>query len=73
MWLAGSIAADISITAIFVIKLQTLKTDFRGTSRYVMVFLPRREFTGPYGSLIRRLSLASVRNGSITAAMTCVQ
>ncbi|KAJ7898816.1 hypothetical protein B0H14DRAFT_2674401, partial [Mycena olivaceomarginata] len=53
VWLAGSIAADISITAIFVIKLQTLKTDFRGTS-----------------SLIRRLSLASVRNGSITAAMT---
>ncbi|KAJ7848357.1 hypothetical protein B0H14DRAFT_2768096 [Mycena olivaceomarginata] len=53
VWLAGSIAADISITAIFVIKLRTLKTDFRGTS-----------------SLIRRLSLASVRNGSITAAMT---
>ncbi|KAJ7499886.1 hypothetical protein FB451DRAFT_1549383 [Mycena latifolia] len=55
VWLSGCIAADTFITVILVIKFQTLKTAFVGTS-----------------DLLRRLSLAAVRNGSITTTVTIV-
>ncbi|KAJ7290149.1 hypothetical protein C8J57DRAFT_1458800 [Mycena rebaudengoi] len=55
VWLSGCVAADTFITAILVVKFQTLKTAFTGTSE-----------------LLRRLSIAAVRNGSITTTVTII-
>ncbi|KAF7354366.1 hypothetical protein MVEN_01125200 [Mycena venus] len=55
VWLSGCVAADTFITVILVVKFQTLKTAFVGTS-----------------DLLRRLSLAAIRNGSITTTITIV-
>ncbi|KAF8203511.1 hypothetical protein K438DRAFT_1964988 [Mycena galopus ATCC 62051] len=55
VWLSGCVAADTFITIILVVKFQTLKAAFVGTSE-----------------LLRRLSLAAIRNGSITTTITIV-
>ncbi|KAJ6579652.1 hypothetical protein DFH09DRAFT_1147176 [Mycena vulgaris] len=57
VWLSGCIAADTFITVILVVKFQTLKNSF--------------EIAGT-SDLLRRLSLAAVRNGSITTTVTIV-
>ncbi|KAJ7487989.1 hypothetical protein FB451DRAFT_1390953 [Mycena latifolia] len=55
VWLSVYVAADTFITAILVMKFQSLKTAFVGTS-----------------DLLRRLSVAAVRNGSTTMTVTII-
>ncbi|KAJ7688244.1 hypothetical protein B0H17DRAFT_1332191 [Mycena rosella] len=57
VWLSGCIAADTTITIILVIRFQTLKSDFNFVAT---------------NNLLQRLSVAAVRNGSITTAVTIV-
>ncbi|KAJ7741715.1 hypothetical protein B0H16DRAFT_1728490 [Mycena metata] len=57
LWFSASVATDTRITIVLVAKFQALKTRIPGTVT---------------GDLLRRLSLAAVRNGSITTAMTIV-
>ncbi|KAF7351966.1 hypothetical protein MVEN_01158700 [Mycena venus] len=73
IWFTTSVATDVAITAVLVWKFSAFKTRFSSTRKYLCFDQPNIHLVDLWlCSLIRRLILSSVRNGSVTTILTII-